>query len=86
MPEMGGIELNSLLLPAAVLVVGAGVTAPYGIQRCIADCTEVGLGVLLFRVGCLMAFLGYPCSCLKHPYAIMRGSPMSLQNAVGGKL
>ena len=33
MPKTGGVELNALLLPAAVLLVGTGMLAAYGIRR-----------------------------------------------------
>jgi hypothetical protein len=33
MPKTGGVELNALLLPAAVLLVGTGLLAAYGIRR-----------------------------------------------------
>jgi H+/gluconate symporter-like permease len=33
MPKTGGVELNALLLPATVLVVGSGIVAAYGIRR-----------------------------------------------------
>jgi H+/gluconate symporter-like permease len=33
MPKTGGVELNALLLPAGVLLVGSGVVAVYGIRR-----------------------------------------------------
>ena len=33
MPKTGGVELNALLLPAAVLLVGSGIVAAYGIRR-----------------------------------------------------
>jgi hypothetical protein len=32
MPKTGGVELNALLLPAAVLLVGTGLLAAYGIR------------------------------------------------------
>ncbi len=33
MPKTGGIELNALLLPAIVLLMGTGIMAAYGIRR-----------------------------------------------------
>jgi uncharacterized surface anchored protein len=33
MPKTGGVELNALLLPATVLLVGSGVVATYGIRH-----------------------------------------------------
>jgi hypothetical protein len=33
MPKTGGVELNALLLPATVLLVGTGLLAAYGIRR-----------------------------------------------------
>jgi hypothetical protein len=33
MPKTGGVELNALLLPATVLLVGSGIVAAYGIRR-----------------------------------------------------
>lgn len=33
MPKTGGVELNALLLPASVLLVGSGIVAAYGIRR-----------------------------------------------------
>jgi hypothetical protein len=33
MPKTGGVELNTLLLPAAALLVGTGIVAAYGIRR-----------------------------------------------------
>jgi hypothetical protein len=33
MPKTGGVELNTLLLPAIVLLVGTGIMAAYGIRR-----------------------------------------------------
>ncbi len=33
MPKTGGIELNALLLPAIVLLMGTGILAAYGIRR-----------------------------------------------------
>ena len=32
-PKTGGVELNALLLPASVLLVGSGIVAAYGIRR-----------------------------------------------------
>jgi H+/gluconate symporter-like permease len=32
MPKTGGVELNALLLPATVLLVGSGIVAAYGIR------------------------------------------------------
>ena len=33
MPKTGGVELNALLVPAIVLLVGTGVMAAYGLRR-----------------------------------------------------
>ena len=33
MPKTGGVELNALLLPAIVLLMGTGILAAYGIRR-----------------------------------------------------
>ena len=33
LPKSGGVELNALLLPATVLLVGSGIVAAYGIRR-----------------------------------------------------
>ncbi len=33
LPKSGGVELNTLLLPASVLLVGSGIVAAYGIRR-----------------------------------------------------
>jgi hypothetical protein len=33
LPKSGGIELNALLLPATVLLVGSGIVAAYGIRH-----------------------------------------------------
>jgi len=33
MPKTGGVELNALLLPATVLLVGSGIVAAYGIRH-----------------------------------------------------
>jgi H+/gluconate symporter-like permease len=33
MPKTGGVELNALLLPASVLLVGSGIVAVYGIRH-----------------------------------------------------
>ena len=33
MPKTGGVELNALLLPASVLLVGSGIVAAYGIRH-----------------------------------------------------
>jgi len=33
LPKSGGVELNALLLPATVLLVGSGVVAAYGIRH-----------------------------------------------------
>ena len=33
MPKTGGVELNALLLPATVLLVGSGIVVAYGIRR-----------------------------------------------------
>ena len=33
LPKSGGIELNALLLPATILLVGSGIVAAYGIRR-----------------------------------------------------
>ncbi len=33
LPKSGGVELNALLLPASVLLVGSGIVAAYGIRR-----------------------------------------------------
>ena len=33
MPKSGGVELNALLLPASVLLVGSGIVAAYGIRH-----------------------------------------------------
>ena len=33
MPKTGGVELNALLLPAIVLLMGTGIMAAYGIRR-----------------------------------------------------
>jgi H+/gluconate symporter-like permease len=33
LPKSGGVELNALLLPATVLLVGSGIMAAYGIRH-----------------------------------------------------
>ena len=33
MPKTGGVELNALLLPATVLLVGSGIVAAYGVRH-----------------------------------------------------
>jgi H+/gluconate symporter-like permease len=33
LPKSGGVELNALLLPATVLLVGSGIVAAYGIRH-----------------------------------------------------
>ena len=33
LPKSGGVELNALLLPASVLLVGTGIVAAYGIRH-----------------------------------------------------
>ena len=33
LPKTGGVELNTLLLPVSVLLVGSGIVAAYGIRR-----------------------------------------------------
>ena len=33
LPKSGGVELNALLLPASVLLVGSGIVAVYGIRH-----------------------------------------------------
>jgi H+/gluconate symporter-like permease len=33
MPKTGGVELNALLLPATVLLVGSGIVTAYGIRH-----------------------------------------------------
>ncbi len=33
MPKTGGVELNALLLPAIVLLMGTGILAAYGMRR-----------------------------------------------------
>ena len=33
MPKTGGVELNALLLPATVLLVGSGIMAAYGVRH-----------------------------------------------------
>ena len=33
MPKTGGVELQALLLPASVLLVGSGIVAAYGIRH-----------------------------------------------------
>jgi H+/gluconate symporter-like permease len=33
LPKSGGVELNALLLPASVLLVGSGIVAAYGIRH-----------------------------------------------------
>ena len=33
LPKSGGVELNSLLLPASVLLVGSGIVAAYGVRH-----------------------------------------------------
>ena len=33
LPKSGGVELNALLLPASVLLVGSGIVAAYGVRH-----------------------------------------------------
>jgi len=33
LPKSGGVELNALLLPASVLLVGSGIVAAYGLRH-----------------------------------------------------
>ena len=33
LPKTGGVELNTLLLPASILLVGSGIVAAYGLRR-----------------------------------------------------